>query len=464
MRIYLDLDSRLILSTPNRPIRTLEFKRRDNDSLELQFVRSGIVVPVSSGTTVQYGLKPVDQYGAGFFSVGSFVKTGSGEAALFTASVNLNTVPIAQAFDLEPKSISAMLEIEARDGDTVNSSITLPVTLHNDVIRGDEATPAAIPDGKATQTEAQEGTDNTKWMTPLRTKQAITQAASSYAPATGIAPTAITGTAVVTADTRLSNSRTPTAHKSSHATGGADALTPADIGAVRSFVKDGTHNTDIAPMAMALGDIEVPARTALSCDGAMDTSLDTDNPWSVSFPDKFRAAIGAATSAQGAKADSSLQQGAYISAASLEVGTIATGQAPNLYVGQNGKVGIGTETPTERLEVAGKVKISHPDGELRVAADVVEYVAIKSYGIESGWNNSSLSFEEQALRSNGTVVLNWYDANISVNERTIKNLGRPEEANDAVRKTDLDLRVPVPPTSGSYALRSVNGVVSWVAA
>ena len=170
MRIYLDLDSRLILSTPNRPIRTLEFKRRDNDSLELQFVRGGIVVPVSSGTTVQYGLKPVDQYGAGFFSVGSFVKTGSGEAALFTASVNLNTVPIAQAFDLEPKSIAAMLEIEARDGDTVNSSITLPVTLNNDVIRGDEATPAAIPDGKATQTEAQEGTDNTKWMTPLRTK------------------------------------------------------------------------------------------------------------------------------------------------------------------------------------------------------------------------------------------------------------------------------------------------------
>jgi len=249
MRIYLDLDSRLILSTPNRPIRTLEFKRRDNDSLELQFVRGGIVVPVSSGTTVQYGLKPVDQYGAGFFSVGSFVKTGSGEAALFTASVNLNTVPIAQAFDLEPKSISAMLEIEARDGDTVNSSITLPVTLHNDVIRGDEATPAAIPDGKATQTEAQAGTDNTKWMTPMRTKQAITQAASSYAPATGIAPTAITGTAVVTTDERLSNSRTPTVHKSSHAAGGADALTPADIGAAPA-----TDNASVADRAMELWD------------------------------------------------------------------------------------------------------------------------------------------------------------------------------------------------------------------
>ena len=45
--------------------------------------------------------------------------------------------------------------------------------LQNSVITGDEGTPAAIPDGKATQAEATTGTDNTKWMTPLRTAQAI---------------------------------------------------------------------------------------------------------------------------------------------------------------------------------------------------------------------------------------------------------------------------------------------------
>jgi len=46
-----------------------------------------------------------------------------------------------------------------------------------------------------------------------------------------IAPASVTGTAVVDADARLSDARTPLAHAASHATAGSDAITPASIGA-----------------------------------------------------------------------------------------------------------------------------------------------------------------------------------------------------------------------------------------
>ena len=49
-------------------------------------------------------------------------------------------------------------------------------------------------------------------VTGLQTAIDGKQASGSYAPSTGIAPSAITGTAVVTADSRLSDPRTPTSH------------------------------------------------------------------------------------------------------------------------------------------------------------------------------------------------------------------------------------------------------------
>ena len=76
------------------------------------------------------------------------------------------------------------------------------------------------------QAEAEAGTATTRRaFTAARVFQAVAAWWAGSAAATALAGK------VDSTDTRLSDPRTPTAHKSTHATGGADALSPADIGA-----------------------------------------------------------------------------------------------------------------------------------------------------------------------------------------------------------------------------------------
>lgn len=187
MRIYLDLDSRRLLTTPTRPLSSLEFKRRDNDSVELQFLRDSAVQQLPAGTTARVGIKPLGDYDAAFLSVATLTQSGTGAATFYSGELNLHTTAMATAFDDEPVTIPAMLEVEWVTGDVVSSSRTLPTTIHNDVIRGDEGDPAELPifytaatsDFKATQAQAEAGTDNATWMTPLRTAQAIAELAAT---------------------------------------------------------------------------------------------------------------------------------------------------------------------------------------------------------------------------------------------------------------------------------------------
>jgi hypothetical protein len=187
MRIYLDLDSRRLLTTPTRPLSLLEFKRRDNDSIELQFLRDAAVQELPAGTTARLGIKPDGDYDAAFLAVATLTQSGTGTATVYSGELNLHTTAMATAFADEPVTLSAMLEVEWVTGDVVSSSKTLPTTIHNDVIRGDEGEPVELPffytaatsDFKATQAQAEAGTDNATWMTPLRTKQAIAELAAT---------------------------------------------------------------------------------------------------------------------------------------------------------------------------------------------------------------------------------------------------------------------------------------------
>jgi hypothetical protein len=187
MRIYIDLDTRRILISPTRPATRLEFKRRDNDAFEVQFLRAGAVQELPAGTTARVGLKATNDFAGDFLATDTLEKSGTGSETIYSGDFNLNTTALEELFPDEPASITAMLEVEWTTGTQVGSSLTLPVTIHNDVIRGDEGEPAELPlfytsetpDFLATQSEAETGTNNTKWMSPLRTAQAIASLAAT---------------------------------------------------------------------------------------------------------------------------------------------------------------------------------------------------------------------------------------------------------------------------------------------
>jgi len=181
MRIFIDIDSRKILTTATRPATRLEFKRRDNDAFEVQFLRAGTVQSLPVGTIARVGVKATEDFAGEFLATDTLSVTGTGAETVYAGAFNLNTTALEALFPEEPASITAMLEVQWVSGSSVGSSLTLPILIFNDVIRGDEGTPADLPlfytsstpNFLATQAEAEDGTDNTKWMSPLRVAQAI---------------------------------------------------------------------------------------------------------------------------------------------------------------------------------------------------------------------------------------------------------------------------------------------------
>jgi hypothetical protein len=106
--------------------------------------------------------------------------------------------------------------------------------------------------------------------------------------------------------------------------------------------------------------------------------------------------------------------GVTLNAQSMEVGQ---GQTADLFVGNDGKVGIGTETPTEKLTVNGNIdmlggeiknpsKIATP-GELVVETNGGVLKLSSAQILSEEFGHSFLSFEETRLESYGSEKFNW---------------------------------------------------------
>ena len=162
MKLFVDRKNRRFTKSAasNVALDRLVLKRRDLLPVEVVFVENGAVVAAQSGTGLTVALKQ---------SFGDANYLALAEAGV----LNLNTVSLEAAFDADPLAVAAYLEVRWTATGEATRTATLQVEIQNSVILGTEGTPAAIPDGKATQAEAVAGTDNDKWMTPLRTKQAI---------------------------------------------------------------------------------------------------------------------------------------------------------------------------------------------------------------------------------------------------------------------------------------------------
>ena len=204
-------------------------------------------------------------------------------------------------------------------------------------------------------------------------------------PISTAATTALAGK-VGTTDSRLSDPRTPTAHKASHATGGTDALTPADIGAATTAqgakADSAVQPAGLTKAAVGLGnadntsDDDKPVSTAAAAAlaGKVDTTdsrlSDARTPTAhksthaTGGTDALSPAdIGAATAAQGAKADTAVQP-AGLTKAAVGLGNADNTSDANKPVSTatatalEGKVGTVTTGITGAGQITNMVSIS----------------------------------------------------------------------------------------------------------
>jgi hypothetical protein len=150
VRVYINLDTSefVVSSTLTQRVSTLYFTRRDTVPVEVQFVRSGVVVELGAGATGACGMKKT-YTGSFLASDSAWTKTGTGTSTIYQFDLNLNTANMDAEFspDASTDSITAKFEISWTVSGTTTTTLPTSAVVYNDVIRGGEGVPTSTAAG-----------------------------------------------------------------------------------------------------------------------------------------------------------------------------------------------------------------------------------------------------------------------------------------------------------------------------
>ena len=331
---------------------------------------------------------------------------------------------------LTPSDIGAVATNDSRltDARTPTAHKASHVTGGSDALSASDigAAPLNSPGltGTPTAPTAAPGTNTTQVATTAFVATAVsgaTAAVTSVAGRTGAVTLAVgdVSNAVATNDSRLTDSRTPTSHKASHAIGGSDVLAASDIGAAAlnspgftgtptaPTAAGGTNTTQIATTAFvqsAVSGVSFPVTSVAGRTGAITLAVGdvtnavatndsrlTDARTPTSHKTSHATGGGDALTASdiGAVATNGLAGGQTLiggtqpsenltlqSTAHATRGKLLLG-ASSAYDEVNVRLGVGTQSPSAKVHVIGTTE------QLRLGYDASNYVqaAVSSTGI-----------------------------------------------------------------------------------